>query len=56
MSVKEYRELFTDPPTKRRQDGTSHCLTPLTRDDARTDDDQEEDPKEREYETKHSTT
>ena len=50
ISMKEYHELFTAPPAKRRQDGPPRSLTPTTGDDARMDDDQEEDPKEREYE------
>lgn len=56
MSAKEYRELFTAPLTKRRRDGPPRSPTPLTEDNARTDDDQEEDREEREYETEHSTT
>ena len=56
MSAKEYRELFTDPPTKRHRDGPPRSPTPSTGNDARSDDEQEEDPEERDYETEHSTT
>jgi hypothetical protein len=56
MSVKEYRELFTDPQAKRRRDGPPRSPTPLTGNDARSNDEHEEDPEERDYETEHSTT
>lgn len=54
MSVKEYLVLFTNPPEKHHCCGPPRSPTPSIRDDALMDDDQEEDPKEHEYETEHS--
>ena len=56
MTAKDYRNLFTVPPAKRRRVQLLHSPTPSSDEETKTDEDEEEDPEEPEYPTEHSTT
>ena len=56
MTARDYRKLFITPPSKQHRVEVLHSATPSSDEGNQTDDDTEEDPKEPEYATEHSTT
>ena len=55
MSARDYRMLFT-PPAKQRRVELLHSPIPSSNEGSQTTDDEEEDPEDPYYATKHSTT